>query len=201
MNYNIIELIEQQKVLPILRGDDAQDIINKAKALFDGGMKIVEINSKSPDYYKIIYEVSKFMAVTAGGIITSLQAQNALNCGAGAISSPIFQMNLVKLSKDKHVTFIASASTANEAYNVWKSRVPFVKIYPVTPLGGILYIKDMLRPMPFLKVIPLGNVKLEEVPSYIDAGAISVGVGRDFYEGFNYNEITSRAKSIIERLK
>ena len=201
MNYNIIELIEQQKVLPILRGDDTQDMINKAKALFDGGIKIVEINSKSPDYYKIIYEVSKFMTVTAGGIITSLQAQNALNCGAGAISSPIFQMNLVKLSKDKHVTFIACASTANEAYNVWKSRVPFVKIYPVTPLGGTLYIKDMLRPMPFLKVIPLGNVKLEEVPSYIEAGAISVGVGRDFYEGFNYNEITSRAKSIIERLK
>jgi len=201
MKHNIKELIESQKILPILRGDDTDDMISKAKALYDGGIKIIELNSKSPEYFKMTYEISKFMTVISGGIITSIQAQNALDCGACGISSPIFQMNLVKLSKDKHVPFIASASTANEAYEVWKSRVPLVKIYPVTPLGGVLYIKDLLRPMPFLKVIPLGNVKLEEVPQYIEAGAISVGVGRDFYESFTYNEITNRAKKILERLK
>ena len=201
MKHNIKELIESQKILPILRGDDTDDMISKAKALYDGGIKIIELNSKSPEYFKMTYEISKFMTVISGGIITSIQAQNALDCGACGISSPIFQMNLVKLSKDKHVPFITSASTANEAYEVWKSRVPLVKIYPVTPLGGVLYIKDLLRPMPFLKVIPLGNVKLEEVPQYIEAGAISVGVGRDFYESFTYNEITNRAKKILERLK
>lgn len=200
MNYNIIDLVETQKILPILRGDNTRDIIDKAQALVEGGIDVLEVNSQSPDYYRMIYEISKFSKVCAGGIISSIQAQNALDSGAVAVSSPIFQMNLVKFSKDKHIPLIASASTANEAYNAWKARVPFVKIYPVTPLGGVLYIKDLLRPMPFLKVIPLGNVKLNEIKQYIDAGAVSVGVGRDLYEGYTYREITDRTRDIIERL-
>ena len=37
-------------------------------------------------------------------------------------------------------------------------------------MGGAMYVEDLLRPMPFLQVLPQGNVKLEEVPDYIKAG-------------------------------
>ena len=53
-------------------------------------------------------------------------------------------MNLVKISKDRHVPLIAGASTPNEAYNAWKSRIPMVKIYPADAMGGAMYIKNML---------------------------------------------------------
>ena len=110
-------------------------------------------------------------------------------------------MNLVKLSKDKRIPFIAGTSTANEAYNAWKARIPLIKIYPITAMGGAMYVEDLLRPMPFLNIMPLGNVKLNEVSSYIKAGAKVVGVGRDFYDGYSLSEITKRAKNIIEELK
>ena len=110
-------------------------------------------------------------------------------------------MNLVKLSKDKQVPFIAGASTANEAYDAWKARVPLIKLYPITALGGALYVEDLLRPMPFLNVMAQGNVKLSEVPAYIKAGALAVGVGRNFYEGYSFNEISKRAANIIKELK
>ena len=54
--------------------------------------------------------------------------------------------------------------------------------------------------MPFLNVMPQGNVKLSEVKSYINAGATAVGVGRDLYEGFSYSEITERVKEAIAML-
>ena len=54
--------------------------------------------------------------------------------------------------------------------------------------------------MPFLSVMPQGNVKLSEVKSYIDAGARAVGVGRDLYEGYSYSEITERVKEAILKL-
>ena len=47
----------------------------------------------------------------------------------------------------------------------------------------------------------LGNVKLDEVHSYIKAGASVVGVGRDLYEGRSLSEITARAKNILSELK
>lgn len=201
MNKNLMEILGEEKIYPIIRSKNEQEVIDTAKALVDGGIKIIEINVESPEVYSAIKEVSKFANVCAGGIITSLQAQTALNCGAQILSSPIFQMNLVKITKDRQVPFIAGASTPNEAYNAWKARIPLIKLYPVTAMGGVLYVEDILRPMPFLKILPQGNVKLNEVTSYIKAGAFAVGVGRDFYEGHTYTEITNRARNIVAELK
>ena len=97
--------------------------------------------------------------------------------------------------------FIAGASTPNEAYNAWKARVPLIKIFPVTALGGVQYIEDILRPMPFLHIMPMGHIQLSEVPAYIKAGAVAVGVGRNFYKDLSFAEITDRAKSVLNEIK
>ena len=201
MNKNLIDLLSKEKIYPILRGKDSKLIRDRALALIEGGIKIVEINVENIATYDVITELSGYANICAGGIITSLQAKTAIECGAQVLSSPIFQMNIVKISKDKMVPYIAGTSTANEAYNAWKARIPLVKIYPITAMGGAMYIEDLLRPMPFLKVMPTGNVKLSEVSSYIKAGAFAVGVGRDFYDGYSLSDITSRAKRIVLELK
>ncbi len=201
MTENLIKKLSEEKIFPVIRSKNAQNAIDTAKALIDGGIKVLEINVENPDIFKAIEEVSKSACVCAGGIITSIQAEAAIASGAKILSSPIFSMNLVKLSKDKRIPFIAGTSTANEAYNAWKARIPLIKIYPITAMGGAMYVEDLLRPMPFLNIMPLGNVKLNEVSSYIKAGAKVVGVGRDFYDGYSLSEITKRAKNIIEELK
>jgi len=145
--------------------------------------------------------VSKFTTVCAGGIITSTQADYALQSGAKLFTSPIFQMSLVKISKNLRIPFIAGATTANEAYSAWKSRIPLIKIFPAEAMGGEAYVENILRQMPFLNLMPMGNIKLSEVISYLNAGAVAVGVGRDFYQGFTTNEIIKRTKEIIKEVK
>ncbi len=198
MKENLIKSLSREKVLPVIRNKSASVVTDTAKALADGGMKFMEINIESPEIYKAIEEVSKFASVCAGGIITSIQADAAIAAGAKILSSPIFSMNLVKLSKDKQIPFIAGTSTANEAYNAWKARIPLIKIYPITAMGGAMYVEDLLRPMPFLNIMPLGNVKIDEVRSYINAGASVVGIGRDLYSGYNFKEITQRAEKVLK---
>ena len=70
-----------------------------------------------------------------------------------------------------------TATTPNEAYSAWKARTPLIKIYPTKPMGGAMYIEDMLRAMPFLNVIATGNINIEDVPQYLKAGASAVGIG------------------------
>ena len=198
---NLIEKLKQNKVFPIIRSDNPQDVVNKVKALLDGGLDIMEINVETPQIFNAIKAVSKDAIICAGGIITSIQAQTAIECGARVLSSPIFQTNLLKISKDKHLPLIAGTSTANEAYNAWKSRIPAVKIYPVSAMGGVEYIENMLRPMPFLNVIPQGNVQLSEVEEYLKAGATAVGVGRHLTGFDSYSEITRVTKELLEKIK
>jgi 2-dehydro-3-deoxyphosphogluconate aldolase/(4S)-4-hydroxy-2-oxoglutarate aldolase len=197
---NLIEKLKENKVLPIIRSSSKQEVIDIVKALKDGGLDMMEINIENPYIFEAISEISNEVTVCAGGIITSIQANAAMLAGAKIISSPIFQTNLVKISKDKRLPFIAGTSTANEAYSAWKSRIPVVKIYPITAMGGVSYLENLLRPMPFLNVIPQGNVALSEVSSYIKAGAVAVGVGRNLTKADSYSEITKRAKSLLEQL-
>lgn len=201
MQENLIKKISREKIYPIIRSSKAQDAIDTANALIEGGIKVLEINIENSSLYQAIYEISKNATVAAGGIITGQQAMKAIDAGAEILSSPIFQMNMVKISNDKEIPLIACASTANEAYDAWKTRVPLIKIFPAKALGGVLYIEDLLRPMSFLSIMPSGNILLEEVPAYIKAGAVAVGVGRGFYEDSSYAEITKKAKNILEKLK
>lgn len=198
---NLIEKLKTNKVLPIIRSKDPQDVIDKVNALLDGGLDMVEINAETPKIFDAINAVSDRAIICAGGIITSIQAQAAIDAGARLISSPIFQTNLLKISKDKQLPFIAGASTANEAYDAWKSRIPAVKIYPIAAMGGVEYIENLLRPMPFLNIIPQGNVELSQVKAYIQAGAVAVGIGRHLTVADSYLEITKRTQSLLESLK
>ena len=201
MQENLIKKISKEKIYPIIRNKDAKKAIDTANSLIEGGAKIIEINVENASLYQAIHEISKNIVVAAGGIITAQQAISALDAGAEIISSPIFQMNMVKITKDKAVPLIACVSTANEAYNAWKTRVPLLKVFPAKALGGPLYIEDLLRPMPFLNIMPSGNILLEEIPDYIKAGALAVGVGRSFYQDSSFSEITKKVKGVIKKLK
>jgi len=200
MNENLINLLKEQKIFPIIRSNNPEEVVKYVDALIKANVKIMEINVQTPSIYEAIKDVSNKACVCAGGIITSLQAQAAIDSGAKLISSPIFHMNLVKLSKDKRIPYIAGTSTANEAYEAWKARIPLVKIYPITAMGGASYLENLLRPMPFLNVLPQGSVKLSEVKSYIDAGAFAVGVGRDLFNGGSYSSVTERVEETLSKL-
>lgn len=201
MNENYINIIAEDKVYPIIRCNDAEETIEIARALIEGGVRVLEINVENPTIYKAIEEVSKYATVCAGGIITSTQADYAFKSGAKLFASPIFQMNLVKISKNLRIPFIAGTSTANEAYSAWKSRIPLIKIFPAEAMGGVQYIENILRQMPFLNLMPTGNIKLSDIVPYIKTGAVAVGVGRDFYLGFTPKEITARTKEILTEVK
>ena len=201
MSENYLEIIIKDKVYPIIRDKDPEHTVETAKALIDGGIRLLEINVETPAIYEAIKEISKSAIVCAGGIITATQADYAFRCGAKLFASPIFQMNMVKISKNLRIPFIAGTTTANEAYNAWKSRIQLIKIFPAEAMGGVQYIESILRQMPFLNLMPTGDIKLSDVVSYLNAGAVAVGVGRDFYFGFTPDEITQRTREILTEVK
>ncbi|MBO6088184.1 hypothetical protein J6P92_07580 [bacterium] len=201
MTENYIKKLCEQKFCPIIRNSNPDEVVRIAKALCNGGVKILEINVENSSIYRTIAEVSQYATVCAGGIITTIQPDAALLAGAKLLSSPIFSMNMVKFSKDQKVPYIAGTSTANESYTAWKSRIPLIKLFPITEMGGVKYVENILRPMPFLNVMVQGNVKVNEVKSYIDAGARVVGIGRSMSDGSSAAEISARAEALIKILK
>ena len=194
----ILDFIKQEKIYGIIREDDPQHACELAAAYREGGIKIIELNA--PMEALNVVSKMKDTVIIQGGIITSAQATMALSLGADAISSPIFQQNLVRLSTCRKAFLIPSVTTPNEAYSAWKTRMPLIKIYPVAAMGGVKYIKELFKPMPFLNLLACGSIKLEKVPEYLKAGASSVGVGRELYLN-DYQTIVQYARELIKSVE
>ena len=194
---NPIEKISAEKIFAVLRMKEASKTKDVINALTDGGINIVEIVIDTPDMVRVIEDITKQNTkplIMAGGIITQRQAQIAINAGVDVIVSPVFQMNLVRLCKSQKIPLIMTATTPNEAYSAWKARTQLIKISPAHPMGGAEYIEDILRPMKFINIIAAGSIKIDDIPSYLKAGAKAVGIGRALYKDADYNEIARRSK-------
>ncbi len=200
-----LDKIETQRIFAVLRVQDSDKVKNIVKALYDGGIKVIETVIETPEIVNAIKEIKNnneyAPLILGGGIITQRQAEIAINAGCDVIVSPILQINLVKFCQNRKVPLIMTATTPNEAYIAWKSRTPLIKISPANPMGGAEYIEDLLRPMKFLNVIAAGSIKLNDIQSYIRAGVKAVGIGRDLYKDANYAQITKRALYACEQLK
>ncbi len=199
-----IDIIEKEKIFAVLRNTQPEETKRIIKALTDGGIKVIEIVIETPDMVKVIEDITKENnrpLIMAGGIITQRQAKIAIDSGADVIVSPVFQMNLVRLCKSQKTPLIMTATTPNEAYSAWKARTQLIKISPANPMGGAEYIEDLLRPMKFLNIIAAGSIKIDDINSYIKAGAKAVGIGRGLYGGCDYNQITDNAKKACDKIK
>jgi len=195
----ILDDIKNRKIYGIIREDNPEYAYELARAYLEGGIRFIELNCPL-EVTKIVSKLDNAV-VSQGGIVTTSQAHKALEAGATIISSPIFHTNLVRLASCYSVFLIPSVTTPNEAYNAWRARMPVIKIYPVKEMGGVEYIRDMVKPMPFLNLLPCGFVKLEDIKGYLEAGAVAVGVGRELYSKNSYNEIVSTVKEVMKMVK
>lgn len=199
---NPIKSIYENKIVAVLRTEDAKEAIEKANALISGGIKVLELTTEKVSVLAAIQELHKTTDATilAGGVITSMHAQDAINMGADVIVSPVFQLNLLKFCAGNRVPHIATVSTPNEAYNAWKARIPVIKLFPAKSMGQVEYLEDILRPMPFLQLMPSGGITIEDYTKYLEAGAAAVGIGRSLYKDANLKEITERARFAVSQL-
>ena len=200
---NPIESIYKNKIVAVIRAENAKEAFEKAFAMYQSGIKVFEITTEKGSIVSAITEMKKHTDATvlAGGVITSSQAQAAINAGAEAIVSPVFQLNLLKYCTGSKVPHIATVSTSNEAYNAWKTRLPIIKLFPTRSMGQVEYLEDLLRPMPFLRLMPSGGITIEDFTKYLEAGAVAVGIGRSLYKNATISEIKERAKFAVNSLK
>ncbi|MBQ7450002.1 bifunctional 4-hydroxy-2-oxoglutarate aldolase/2-dehydro-3-deoxy-phosphogluconate aldolase [bacterium] len=201
---NIYKYIKDKKICAIVRVNSPEECLNISNALYDGGIRIIEIVLDPDMQPKVIAKLKekKDLAIIAGGIITAREAIYLIDNGVFAISSPVLQTNLIRLCNSRGIKIFCTVSTANEAYEAWKCRSPIIKLHPTDALGGARYIKEIIKTMPFLNLVAAGGIKINEIEKYIKAGALGVCIGRDFYKDYNpikdYDKIKNNAKKAIK---
>ncbi len=184
MTTPIIDSLRKTRIVAILRLKDLTQAESIVRSLLDGGIRWIEFTLTNADAPKAIERlrrsVSDFADGSAflglGSVRNPAECQQALACGAQFVVSPLFDPAIVAQCKSAGIPVMPGALTPTEIHQAWTSGAEVVKLFPATTFGPG-YLKDVLAPMPYLPIMPTGGVTYENLCTYLEAGAIAVGIG------------------------
>jgi len=177
------QIIERVGLIPVLRAKNSKQAHAVVQAMIAGGVTVVEVTMTVPGAIDLLKELKKeygsSLLLGSGTVTTASEAQSTINAGAEFVVSPSLHPEVITTTKTNGKVSIPGALTPTEIITAWRAGADYVKIFPCSAMGGASYIKSVLAPFPFLKVIPTGCVTLETAASFIQAGARALGVGSD----------------------
>jgi 2-dehydro-3-deoxyphosphogluconate aldolase/(4S)-4-hydroxy-2-oxoglutarate aldolase len=178
------EIVERVGLIPVLRARNAAQAHAVVQAMIAGGVTVVEVTMTVPNAVELLRELKseygpKGLLLGSGTVTTASEAQATINAGAEFIVSPSLHPEVINTTRTNGKLSIPGALTPTEIITAWRAGADYVKIFPCSAMGGASYLKSVLAPFPFLKLIPTGGVTLETAASFIQAGARALGVGSD----------------------
>ena len=205
----IIDCIVNPGILAVIRADSSEQLISVAEALYEGGVIGLEITMTTPNALQVISDVSKRFGkkvlVGVGTVLDTETCRAAILAGAQFAVTPVLRPEVIKMCNRYGVPIAAGAYTPTEALTAYESGADFVKIFPADQLGPT-YIKNILGPLPQLRIIPTGGVTVATVDSFIKAGCVALGAGsslvsKDVLKNQDWKKLTETAAAFVEAIK
>lgn len=188
-------------LIPVVRTSTANEALAMCEVLVAAGITLLEIPLTVLGAVEVIAQLRKRLGdrvvVGAGTVLDAGSAQACFDAGAQFIVSPGFDAETVAFCRSAGVAVFPGALTPTEILTAWKAGADMVKVFPCNSVGGAAYIKFLKTPLPQIELMPTGGVSVENVASFLEAGAAVLGVGADLVDLKALRE--GRTSAIAER--
>lgn len=215
MNTEILSALEQHKIIAIVRGVESSKCMKVAEALYQGGIRLIEItyNQSSPESWAntaaAIKEVAEAfsgrMYVGAGTVTSTRLVALTAEAGGRFIISPNTNVDVIHETKRLGLVSIPGAMTPSEILTAHEAGADFVKLFPASELG-IGYLKAIRAPISHVRLIATGGIGENNARAFLDAGAAGLGVGgslanKKVIENGEFEKLTQAAEALIAAIQ
>jgi len=173
-------------LVPVIRVSSAQEAIDVADAIKEGGVTLIEITMSVPGAIDVIKELAQKyrdeIIMGAGTILDPETGRAALLAGAQFIVTPTLNLDVIQLAHRYSAVVVPGAMTPTEILTAWNAGADMVKVFPAAQLGGPEYLKAIRGPLPQILLVPTGGVNLQNAGAFIKAGAAALGVGGELVD-------------------
>jgi 2-dehydro-3-deoxyphosphogluconate aldolase/(4S)-4-hydroxy-2-oxoglutarate aldolase len=140
--------------------------------------------------------------IGVGSVLDAPTARAAVLAGADYIVSPTLKEDVIEMAHRYGKAVVPGALTPTETLSAWEAGADMVKVFPANHFGP-RYFKDLLAPMPQLKLTPTGGVDLDTAADWLKAGAACLGVGsalvqKKLIEDADWSGLTALARKFVE---
>lgn len=214
MRETVIKEIFRQKIIAIIRGADEQQALAAAKALYAGGITLVEVtfNQKAPETFvqtantiRAIRDQMGDRMLVGAGTVTSIElVKLAADAGASYIISPDTDEAVIRETKRLGLVSLPGAYTPTEAKRAYNAGADFVKLFPCVG-DAPAYIKALCGPLNHIPFLAVGGVTADNAAEFLRAGAVGIGVGsslvnKKWLDAGQYSKITEEAKRFVTNI-
>ena len=167
---SIENILTSAPVVPVVVIDNIEDAVPLAKALYNGGLKALEITLRTPvaaEAVKLMKEAVPEAYVGTGTVIDKATFEASVAAGADFMVSPGVNDELLALAKETDIPFLPGAATPSEVMNLASHGFKFLKFFPAEAAGGAPMLKSIGGPLPQVKFCPTGGISLATAPKYL----------------------------------
>lgn len=190
--------LKECPAVAILRGISDKEIIPVCDALFEAGVRLLEIPLNTPNALEIIAIAVNHCAtrqvVGAGTVLTPEDVNSVKASGGKFIISPNTDVDVILETKKYGMISIPGFFTTTEGFVATKAGADILKLFP-SRLGPE-YVKD-IQAVIKTPIMAVGGVNAENIPSFMKL-CCGVGIGSALYRpGKSVEEVALAAKQIV----
>jgi 2-dehydro-3-deoxyphosphogluconate aldolase/(4S)-4-hydroxy-2-oxoglutarate aldolase len=199
------DVIEEDGVIAVVRLDDLSRAVPLTEALVAGGVRAVEFTFTNREAAGAISAAREALGaralIGAGSVLDAETARVAILAGAAFVVTPTVSLPTIEVCNRYGVATTIGALTPTEILTAWQAGATYVKVFPAS-VGGPRYLRDVLGPLPQLKLIPTGGVDAANAGEFIRAGAVAVALGSNLVSpravaAGHWEAITAEARAVI----
>ncbi len=215
MRQRVIDVIEKEKIIVIVRGVQRDKLVPLAQAMYEGGIRLLELtfsadksvsDEETAKNIKLLADTFKDKMYIGGGtVLTTKQAEMVKEAGGWFVISPNTDVEVIQKTRELGMISMPGALTPTEIQSAHLAGADYVKLFPAANFGPA-YIKAVSAPLSHIKFTAVGGINEKNMEDYLKVGVSGFGIGanivdKKLLENNDYAGITKLAEEFVKVIK
>ena len=182
----VLSAMMDQSIIPVFYHPDVELCKNVIQACANAGAKCIEFTNRGDFAAQVFLEVTQYFAkadpsviMGVGSIVDAPTAGIFIANGAKFVVGPLLNADVAKVCNRRGVPYSPGCGSATEIGDAQELGVEIVKVFPGGSVGGPEFVKSVMGPMPWTRIMPTGGVEPteESLRKWFAAGIVACGIG------------------------
>jgi 2-dehydro-3-deoxyphosphogalactonate aldolase len=197
--------LDECPLVAIIRGVTPDQVEAIGDAIYEGGIRIIEVPLNSPDPLKSIERLAaRFadrMLVGAGTVLDTTDVQRVRDAGGRIIVSPDTNIEVIAAAAGAGLVASPGYFTPSEAFAALRAGATALKLFPAEGASPAVLKAHLAVIRTHVPVLAVGGITSDNMRPWLDAGATGFGLGGGLYKaGQNAAETLEKARAYVAGL-